>query len=468
MSVTRRDFFRSALTAVCLPAGLVERTKADAQHRAVLRFAAMSDVHLDQKHTPESPEWIRLTKAIRAMNSYSAQREYPAFDALVVAGDLSNHGTAEELGAFRGILERELKPETARILAMGNHEYYGGDRAVFEEVFCAEANRHDVINGYHFITVSPENGECDEGPYLYIRPWLAEELENACEAAPERPIFVVQHYNVYNTIWGSADLPGDFHAGVKDLLGVIDRYPQVVHISGHSHAPSVHPRSMWQGAFSAVGTGSMSLIGGITEGIGQILYLDGIDFSYSGGTFLVFEVYDDQSILIKLYDTVSDSFLDREYFLADPRDPEKFAYTDRRFDTAAAALWPQGAHLGVIETTPQGALLDLPAALDDDDVIFYTLTVEKIGSQEEEQQPPRVIRYWSEYYLKNRAERLKVPIGSLTPGTAYRVSVVGTNAFKKQTPTALTAEFTTAGQQEVSTCQYKRERNYECYKTRLP
>ncbi len=76
MSVTRRDFFRSALTAVCLPAGLVERTKADAQRRAVLRFAAMSDVHLDKRHVPESLEWIHLTKAVRAMNSYLAQREY--------------------------------------------------------------------------------------------------------------------------------------------------------------------------------------------------------------------------------------------------------------------------------------------------------------------------------------------------------------------------------------------------------
>ncbi|MBR2585441.1 MAG: hypothetical protein IKE64_08440 [Thermoguttaceae bacterium] len=76
MSVTRRDILRSDLTAVCLPAGLVERIRADSPHRVVLRFAAMSDVHLDQKHTHESPEWIRLTKAIRAMNSCSAQREY--------------------------------------------------------------------------------------------------------------------------------------------------------------------------------------------------------------------------------------------------------------------------------------------------------------------------------------------------------------------------------------------------------
>ncbi len=444
MSVTRRDILRTALTAVCLPAGLVERTRADSPHRVVLRFAAMSDVHLDQKHSPESPEWIRLTKAIRAMYSYSARQEYPAFDALVVAGDLSNHGIAEELYPFRGILDQELKPETARILAMGNHEYYGGDRAFFEETFSTEANRHDVINGHHFITIAPENGECDEGPYLYIRDWLAAELKKAHEAAPDRPIFVVQHYNVYNTIWGSADLPGDFHAGVKDLLGVIDRYPQVVHISGHSHAPSVHPRSMWQGAFSAVGTGSMSLIGGITEGIGPIHYLNGVDFSFSGGTFLLFEVYDDRSILIKLYDPVSDSFRDREYFLIDPCDPERFTYTDRRLDTASAPTWPADAHLEIIETTSQGVLLDLPAALDDDGVICYTLTVEKIAPRGEEQEAPRVIRYWSDYYLKDHAERLAAPIDNLAAAAAYRVTVRGINGFRKQTPTALSVEFTTA------------------------
>ena len=439
MSVSRRNFLKSALTAICLPAGLAAKVKAESNKNVVLRFAAMSDVHFNKAHTPEAPQRIRLAKAIQMMNSYSPQQAYPAFDALVVAGDFSDHGVAEELYPFRDILDREMKPETTRVLCMGNHEYYGGNREFFEETFGTKANNHYVINGFHFITIAPEKGTCDEDDYIYIRDWFAEELKKAHDADPNRLIFVVQHYNVYNTIWGSADYPDEFHAGVKDLLGVIDQYPQVVHISGHSHAPSFHPRSMWQGTFNAVGTGSMSYFGYYPEGRGGTGLPVGVD-NTQAGTFLVFEVYDDQSILIKLYDTISDSFLDREYLLIDPRDPETYTYTYKRFDAAAAPVWPEGAKLEVVEITADSAAVSIPAALDDYCVTSYAVTLEKENSAKGE--APRVVRVFSDFFMKNRAERLKVVIDQLAAGTTYRVSVTGMNAFKKDT-LALTTDFST-------------------------
>ncbi|MBO7678492.1 MAG: metallophosphoesterase [Thermoguttaceae bacterium] len=439
MTISRRNFLRSAFAAICLPAGLVQKVKAEANKSVVLRFAAMSDVHFNKDHTPESPQRIRLAKAIQTMNSYSAQQAYPNFDALAVAGDFSDHGIAEELYPFRDILDREMKPQTTRVLCMGNHEHYGGNREFFEETFGTKANNHYVINGFHFITIAPEKGTCDEDDYLYIRDWFAEELKKAHDADPNRLIFVVQHYNVYNTIWGSADFPGEFHAGVKDLLGVIDQYPQVVHISGHSHAPSFHPRSMWQGRFNAIGTGSMSYFGYYPEGRGATGLPVGVD-NRQAGTFLVFEVYDDQSILIKLYDTISDSFLDREYLLIDPRDPETYTYTYKRYDAAPAPSWAEDARLEVVEITTQSAAVSIPAALDDC-LTSYTVKLEKENPAEGE--APRVVRVFSDFFMKNRAERLKVVIDKLAAGTSYRVSVTGMNAFKKDT-LALTADFTTA------------------------
>ena len=440
MDVSKRDFLKSALAAVCLPAGLVQKVKAESKHHVVLRFAAMSDIHVDKADMPDSPHRIRLAKAIQAMNSYSSDQEYPRFDALVAAGDLTNHGFAEELDAFCDILDREMKPETARVLCMGNHEYYGGNRSLFEEKLQIEANRHEVINGYHFIVIAPESGE-PHGQYLYIRDYLAGELKKAHQAAPDRPIFVVHHHSVYGTLWGSTNQPYDFDPGVKDLLGVIDQYPQVVDISGHSHAPSFHPRSMWQGTFNAVGTGSFFFFINYNEGIGGIGYPERIDCRRAG-TFLIFEVYDDQSILIKLYDTISDSFLDREYLLIDPRDPETYTYTDKRLDTAAAPAWPDGARLEIAETSANTAAVLIPAARDDMCVTYYTVTLEK--EKPEEGEEPRVVRFWSDYFMKNRAEHLEAVVDELAAGTAYRVTVVGTNAFKKDTSTALTGQFTTA------------------------
>ena len=441
MSVNRRVFLKSAAAMLCLPAGLIQKVKAESKGKVVLRFAAMSDLHFDKDDAPDAPQRIRLAKAIRMMNSYAPRQEYPAFDALLAVGDLSDHGWAEELTAFRDILDREMRPETTRILCVGNHELYEGSQALFEEIFSTEVNRHLVLNGYHFIIIAPETGNCEEGDYAYIRGWFASELKKASEDTPDRPIFVVQHYNVYNTTWGSADLPGDFPCGVKDLLGVIDRYPQVVHITGHTHAPTIHPRSVWQGTFTSVGTGSLCDYSLFSEGIGEFRRPEGVDDNQAG-TFLIFEVYDDQSIVIKLYDTISDSFLDREYLLIDPCHPETYVYTDRRLDTAAAPFWPEGASVEVVRTSADSAEIVIPAARDDSRVTYYTVTVEKTDPREGDS--PRVLRFWSDFFMKNPAPRLKVSIDQLAAGTAYRVRVAGTNAFKKPTPTEIETEFTTA------------------------
>ncbi|MBO7680812.1 MAG: metallophosphoesterase [Thermoguttaceae bacterium] len=441
MGVNRRVFLKSAAAVLCLPAGLVRKVKAESKSKVILRFAAMSDLHFDKEDAPDAPRRIRLAKAIQAMNSYAPQQEYPAFDALLAVGDLSDHGLAEELTAFRAILDREMKPETTRVLCVGNHELYEGSQPLFEEIFSTEANRHIVLNGCHFIVIAPETGNCEEGDYAYIRDWFASELKKASEDTPDRPIFVVQHYNVYNTTWGSADLPGDFPCGVKDLLGVIDWYPQVVHITGHTHAPTIHPRSVWQGTFTSVGTGSLCDYSLFSEGVGDFRRPEGVDVNQAG-TFLIFEVYDDHSILIKLYDTICDSFLDREYLLIDPCHPETHVYTDRRLDTAASPFWPEGSRLEVVRTSADSVQIAIPAARDDSCVTYYTVTVEKAVPGEGDS--PRVLRFWSDFFMKTPAPRLNVSIDQLAAGTAYRVRVTGTNAFNKPTPTEIEIEFTTA------------------------
>lgn len=453
MNVSRRDIlksaFTSALAAVCLPAGLVQKVKAESGKKVVLRFAATSDLHFSSEDAPDAPQRVRLAKAIQTMNLYAPRQEYPAFDALLAVGDLSDHGYAEELADFRAILDREMKPETARVLCVGNHELYKGSQLLFEETFSTKANRHIVLNGYHFIVIAPETGNCEEGDYLYIRDWFAEELKKASEATPDRPIFVVQHYNVYNTTWGSADLPGDFPCGVKDLLGVIDRYPRVVHITGHTHAPTIHPRTIWQGAFTSIGTGSLCDYSLFSEGVGSFRCPEGVD-PKQAGTFLIFEVYDDQSILIKLYDTISDSFLDREYLLTDPCNPEKFTYTDQRLNAAAPPVWPEGARLEAVNTSASETTIAIPAAQDESRVVYYTVTLEKCAPREEreeqderEEEQPRVYRFWSDFFMKNRSPRLYASVDGLTAETAYRAKVTATNAFKKDTTAALTVEFTT-------------------------
>lgn len=436
--ISRRNFLGASALVLCIPSAAFSNER---QAEIKLRFAALSDVHFDRSHTETSPERVRLASALRFMNQYCAGQEYDKFDALVVAGDFSNHGVIEEIGPFRKTLDECLDPTTKRVLCMGNHEYYGGSRELWEKTFETSANARQEINGFQFITVSPEKGTCNEHDYDYLREWLETEIQAAIAVDPSKPVFVVQHYHVFRTVFGSYDLPGDFHAGVKDFADILAKYPQVVHISGHSHYPSVEPRSAWQGGFTAFGTGSLSYFALPLYERERNFQLPANVNHRLAGTFLVFEVYEDSTIHVRLYDLVSNAFLDREYLVVDPLNVEKYVYTDRRYDAATAPQWADGADVNVLELAPRGAALAFSQAQDDACLISYRIRLEKrVGDGWEEVKNDYV---WSDFFMRERLEKLEFDLRGLEPATEYRVGIFGCGAFQKETTEPITTTFRT-------------------------
>ena len=145
MNISRRQFLGSSVLALCIPSVLFAQDK---NSDVILRFAACSDVHFDQSHTEKSPQRVRFAKMMQFMNAYSASQPYDRFDALAVAGDFSNHGLITEIGPFRRLMDENLKPETKRVLCMGNHEFYGGNRELWEKLLALLAP-----NAAHFYLV---------------------------------------------------------------------------------------------------------------------------------------------------------------------------------------------------------------------------------------------------------------------------------------------------------------------------
>ena len=442
-SFNRRAFLKSGAALLCLPSYLLADSP---KSKVVLRFVAMSDVHFDRNHNEKSNERIRLREAIRFMNDFSKKQEYPNFDALVVAGDFSNHGEPKELRPFKDILDQNLKAETRRVLCMGNHEYYGGNRQIWEEIFETNANDHIVLNGFHFITISPEKGTCAENDYLYIKEWLDKEIQKAIQDAPSKPIFVVQHYHVYHTVFGSYDLPGDFPAGVHDLIDVLKKYPQVVHISGHSHYPSCEPRSIWQGDFTCLGTGSMSYFALKTfERERQFQIPSNIDVRQAG-TFLIVEAYDDNTIRVRLYDVISHTFLDREYLLVDPTKIGNFVFTDRRYETSDAPRWKKDSQISLIDAASTGVAFKFDQTLNDPCVVSYRIALENWRDNAWKECGNHFV--WSDFFMKNPAEEIETELIDLEPDSRYRVNVFAQNAFQKETVAPITLEFHTKSKLE--------------------
>ena len=436
--IDRRTFLGASALVLCLPSRLFAEEIA---RDVVLRFVALSDVHYDRGHKDDAPERVRFAAALKFMNEFSAKQKYDRFDALVVAGDFSNHGVPEELNPFKKTMDDNLKDSTRRVLCMGNHEYYGGNRELWEKTFETVANRRQEINGYQFITIAPEKGTCNENDYVYAREWLEQEIKDAIAADPTKPVFVVQHYHVYRTVFGSYDLPGDFHAGVKDIADILEKYPQVVHISGHSHYPSVEPRSIWQGKFTAIGTGSMSYFGlplyETQRGFGLPENAD----HRQAGTCLLFEVYRDNTIRVRLYDTISSSFLDREYLIVDPLNVQKYVYTDKRYDFAKPPVWNANPKVETLDLAPNGISFRFSQANDESCLLYYRVVVE--SKEEGAWKEKKVAFLWSDFFMKSRQETLDYSAVGLPAGSECRLKIYGGGAFQKETEEPLVLEFAT-------------------------
>lgn len=219
----------------------------------VLRFAIASDVHVADYGSELEEE--RLERLFDMAYAYAkcSDTGYDALDAVIFAGDFTDLGTLNSMQRFKGIVDANIRTGTTAVVSLGNHEFYTEPEtteARYESVFCGEVDEHLVISGFHFIKLSP-NGEYFSEEKLI---WLRKELEKAASDTPELPIFVIQHQHVRNTVYGSEGW------GVDGLYDILADYPQVVDFSGHSHFPIQDERSLWQGEFTAVGTGTLSYV----------------------------------------------------------------------------------------------------------------------------------------------------------------------------------------------------------------
>ena len=100
---------------------------------------------------------------------------------------------------------------------------------------------------------------------------------------------------IYGTCYGSVlqdtyTRMGDYWS-TKELTDILSRYPQVITFGGHLHFPLNDPRSIWQGAFTSVGTAStsyMAIDNGNYEDMATVTVMKGAG-NFSQGLLLQFD-----------------------------------------------------------------------------------------------------------------------------------------------------------------------------------
>lgn len=317
------------------------KTEVPDDFQPVLRFAVCSDVHLGEDETGiKNAEKFR--KFFITAYALSNECEYKNLDAVLVAGDMTGSGKAEEYKIYCDITEERLGEGTELLTVMGNHEHIEyRDTAtpekaieVFREYVSENEDYHKVINGYHFIGVSYDDSGKEE--FKTKLEWLRAELDEAVEDTGDKPIFVMQHPHPALTVYGSVNWAN------MDIRIVLKDYPQVVDFSGHSHYAANDPRSIHQSTFTAIGCGA------ITGAMGNLSYISGDEYGDGeSGTFWLCEVDENGDVRLRLYDLVSDCFYEGvDYFLKDVGNKQRRAYTwGRMMSMDTAPTFPDDAEI---------------------------------------------------------------------------------------------------------------------------
>jgi len=397
--------------------GVMDMPVAPENFTPVVRFTVTSDVHL--KDSGGEAESTRLGLMIRSSYAIAESSSYNKLDAVAFSGDLTDSGTPTQLGQFKTICDANLKGTTQNLAVIGNHEFSydkANTLANFESIVGLPYRYNKVINGVHFIGMAPDNG--GSGYTLETQIWLNKQLKDAVADNPANPIFVFQHHHIFGTVYGSLSW------GNPDLNAVLSQYPQVVDFSGHSHYPANDPASIWQGAFTALGTATLS-------------YFEMEYFPLTGGQFpagnrnaaqmYVVEVDAHGATRIRTFDLLANQFIGETYYITTPSDKTTFAYnTENRRDKDNSPAFAAGAKLTAAKTADGSYSIHFPAAKDDIIVRQYEIEVnQKLG--------PVVFKttHLSDYYYTPMPTAYDINVGQLTSGKTYIARVVAANAYYK-------------------------------------
>ncbi len=300
-----------------------------ADFKPVLRFVVCSDIHLDGEENQESA--VRFGTLFDDMYEYSEKNSYSKLDAVMVAGDFSGGGAEKQYEMYKKITGEKLRSGTKLLTVIGNHEfidYRDVDATVgytvYKKHISEEMDTDVVINGYHFIGVAYD----DNGKTFKTKiSWLKERLDKATAENPDMPVFVYQHPHPFLTVYGSVNW-GDI-----DIRKLLSKYPQVVDFSGHSHYCPADPRSVWQGAFTAIGCGSLAAL------MGNLNYIEGDkDAPGKSGSAWLAECDSKGNIHLQLYDIENRQFFPGvRYYFTELNKKSKRTYTwhkQKSLDTA--------------------------------------------------------------------------------------------------------------------------------------
>lgn len=446
-----------SVTATLMLLGFLPVVGAAAEPESKVTFGVISDTHIGS-----SGQDARLNSVL---DWYTNQN----VDALAIVGDITNDGTAAQFNTLKACLDNHLGSGVKLVASMGNHDCgsitHGTNMTNFTNATGCAPNADYVINGYHFITLSPGTGTIDangrpstillsNSSYTAAANWVKGRIEAAVAEDPTKPIFIFFHHPIRYTFYVSEEWYG------SGLNGVFNNYPQVVTFSGHIHSPNNDPRSIWQdGGFTAVNTVTTyyyemesGYVGSNANATGNSTYPVDRNDAIQGMLISV----DGTAIEIKNYDFVSNMFIEQTWTF-DVTQP--LPYTNARAEKAQKPVFSDldnNEVTGKIELTNMTGTgvtttfkqAYLPQASEVGETI-HSYRFDFINR--ETGQVVRSFKQWSDFMHEPMQPTYTQNIGGLVNGMQYELRIYGIGSFQLVSDQYLSVSFTAGEEFEIET-----------------
>lgn len=380
----------------------------------LLRFGAISDNHLNRK-SPDSRERTRL-----AFEFFRRQK----LTFFVDAGDVADTFQPDMFRLWRKMLLQTFPDASCRpdfLLIPAGHDKSGAasTQQGYEEFVkltgSGAINPVKIINGYHFVSLAQ---------YQNINI-LKRNLETAAAASkPGQPIFVITHVPPRATTGGS----GGKASGDGQLRALLNKYPQVIVLSGHNHSRLLDARSIWQGEFTAVNLGSLAYCGD-----GGIANPAERPKSYDAA---IVEVYA-KKVVIRRFNVKygKELFPEQRWTLPLPFSRENAPYSARAREKFPVANFAPGKKVrfqpGFTSPHRWGKLQLPPVDENSFAVSAFTVTVEKKEHDGKFSHYGIISFTRTELPDEKNGETLAFPAGYLEADSTYRITVTPVNFFQK-------------------------------------
>jgi 3',5'-cyclic AMP phosphodiesterase CpdA len=388
------------------------------------RFAVVSDIHFGS--TGGDGAVVNVTRALKNLLVKEP------LDALFVVGDLTQDGKPEQYDLLLSVFsDKSVVPEKLPVYyMMGNHDnFIGADAAeLFVKKLQQPLHQFVTIKGYPFISLS-QNGTKGNDYNDKTKKFLSDKLAYAARKYPGKPIFVFMHVPTLNTCYGSSENGWSGDA----LASVLNKYPQAIVFTGHSHMPVGDPRSIHQGKFTAVNDGSTTFTGAER---GEVANNGKQDWGKTGNVTegLIVNVLNSGNVQIERWDTNRDEEMLPRWTVEAPHDGSRFTYSNR--NGLPAPVFAADAVPKVRVVRNDSCIVTFPQATDNEVVHHYI--VEICDGSEVVQS----FKKHSMFYLNSATpEKLTVDFSGLPVDKPLTARVTALDSYKNRSTPIQSAPF---------------------------